>query len=273
MAVKPTHDFSTVGLVLPAPASTSNPGSDQRGATWVGSDGNLYYYDGSVARSVVGVSQLRVRPQAWTDCIGTGAGNIAPYSLNGVSSGTAATQTSDANHPGVIRFTSFTNADSGDRLVTGTNNILLAAGDYFEAVISIVTLTNLTIRIGFIDTINVSDCVDGAYFEIVSTGVATAKTSDNSTRTSAGTTATLSITTWYRLEVEIVSSTSARFRIYNADTGAVVLAEQNITTNIPTGSTRQTGIGIIATNSGTTATALVDVDWLGYERRISALVR
>lgn len=214
------------------------------------------------------VTARRSNPQLFTDLVGTSGGNIAPFALTAISSGTnSAILAPTANHPGVVRLTSSTTANSGGRIMTDATSHLLAAGDYVEVVFTIVTLTNLTLRIGFIDTTTSTDCTDGAYVEVLSTGVATFKTANNSTRTSAGTTATLSTATWYRAEIEVNASNDARCRIYNADTGAVVLAEQTITTNIPGGTNRACGIGIIATNSGTTATALVETDLIGYERR------
>ena len=212
------------------------------------------------------VWKYRQHPQFWTDMVGTSGGHIAPFALTAVSSGTNSAQLSPAkNHPGVVRITSSTTANSGARIMTDVGTFLLGGGEYFEAVVSIVTLTNLTLRIGFIDTTSVTDCTDGVYLEILSTGVATFKTSNNSTQSSAGTTATLSTATWYRVEIEVNASNDARCRIFNSDTGAVVLAEQTLTTNIPTATNRATGAGVIGTNSGTTATALFDLDMIGVE--------
>lgn len=214
------------------------------------------------------VTGLRPNPKLWTDLVGTSSGNIAPYALTAVSSGTNSAILAPANnHPGVIRFTSSTTANSGVRIMTDVGHLLLAAGDYFECIFQIKTLANLTMRIGFIDVTTSADVVDGAYLEVLSTGVATFKTADNSARTSNATTATLSASVWYRVEIEVNASNDARCRIFNSDTGAVVLAEQTNTTNIPGATNRASGAGIIATNSGTTATALVDVDLIGYERR------
>ena len=214
------------------------------------------------------VTGRRTNPTLFTDLVGTNGGNIAPYALTAVSSGTNSAQLAPANnHPGVIRFTSSTTANSGVRIMTDVGHLLLAAGDYFECVFNIVTLTNLTMRIGFIDVTTSADVVDGAYLEVLSTGVASFKTANNSARTTNGTTATLSTATWYRVEIDVNASNDARCRVYNSDTGAVVLAEVTNTTNIPGATNRASGAGIIATNSGTTATALVDVDLIGYERR------
>lgn len=205
----------------------------------------------------------------WTDCMANSTGAIAPFLITAISSGTTSVPSGsvDPNHPGVVRVTSSTTANSGQWFGTANTSLRLAAGDYMETVLKIVTLTNTTIRLGFHDSQTSADAVDGAYFEILNTGVCTFKTANNSTRTSAGTTATLSTATWYRFEVEVKSTTDVRGRIYNADTGAVVLAEQTITTNIPSTSGRECGVTITGTNSTTTSTALYEVDWIGYEKR------
>lgn len=212
---------------------------------------------------------LRKSPTYWTDCLGVdNAGQLAPFTNTLLSSGTqSASNPTTNNHPGILRITSSTSANSGSRLMLNASMMLLQAGDYFECIFSLVTLTNTTIRLGFIDTTSQADCTDGAYFEIASTGVVSTKTANNSTRTTAAPTPTLNVGTWYRGEIEIQSATEARFRIYNSDTAAEVLPEQTITTNIPTTSGRNTGVGLIATNSGTSALDLIDVDWIGYENR------
>lgn len=214
------------------------------------------------------VTRFREHPQMFTDFPGTGAGNMSPWTISLVASGTIAQQApTDGDHPGIIRVTSSTSSNSGAYVNTGLSHLLLMPGDYLECIFSIVTLTNGTFRHGFIDTSSSSDCTDGVYFEIASTGVATFKTANNGSRSSAGTTATLSTATWYRMEIDVNTASDVRGRIYNSDTGAVVLAEQQLTTNIPTASGRNCGPGMIVTNSGTSATAMVDWDLLSYENR------
>lgn len=112
--------------------------------------------------------------------------------------------------------------------------------------------TNRLVRLGYLDTTTHADATDGAYFEI-SGSTASAKTANNGTRTTHGTTATLSLDVPYIFDVEVnAAGTSARFRIYQAQTEAAIY-DQTITTNIPTTSARTFGHGFIATESSTTA--------------------
>jgi len=214
------------------------------------------------------IADLRKSPQAYSDFIGADAAvQSGPFAIVPIGSGTTASNNSPAGHPGILRLSSSTNADSGNVVRSGTNHLLLQPGDYFECIFNIVTLALTTIRVGFLDTVSVADVTDGAYFEIAATGVVSAKTANNGTRTTAPPLPTLALATWYRAEIEIQSATEARFRLFNSDTGALVFPETTIATNIPTAAGRNCGAGIIATNSGTSALALVDLDWMGYENR------
>jgi hypothetical protein len=210
---------------------------------------------------------LRGKSRAFSDLLGSNSGNYAPFISAAIATGTLAVAAAPAaNHMGVIRITSSTTTNSGARIQTDVSAILLDAGDYAEFVFSIVATALTTIRCGFLDTTSVTDTTDGAYLEIVGT-TASFKTANNNTRSTAGATATVAAATWYRAEIEMVTATDVRCRLYNSDTGAVVLAEQTLTTNIPVAAGRATGMGIVVTNSGTTAIDLVDVDLLNYERK------
>ena len=198
---------------------------------------------------------------------------MAPFYAVAISSGTfavAATSTVvTKSHPGVCKFVSSTTTNSGWRVMSDPLALLLGGGESFEFVFNIITLATSTFRFGFIDTITSADCVDGAYLEVASTGVATGKTSSNSTRSSTGTTYTLSAATWYRMKIVVnADATRIDFYIYN-DAGSE-LWTNNLTTNIPTGTGRETGVGVIATNSGTTAVSLVYCDYMAYWGSVAA---
>jgi hypothetical protein len=94
------------------------------------------------------------------------------------------------------------------------------------------------------------------------------KTANNAVRTTSATIATLTVNTWYRCRIEINSNaTQANFYVY--DDSGTLLGSTNITTNIPTAAGRETGAGLVATNSGTTATLLAYFDFMavGYNGR------
>jgi hypothetical protein len=112
--------------------------------------------------------------------------------------------------------------------------------------------TGRTVRMGYHDTATVTDAVDGAYFEVIG-ATASAKTANNSTRTTNATTATLSLDVPYTFEIDVnAAGTSARFRIYSGTNTTPVLDVTN-TANIPTTSARAFGAGIVATEASTTA--------------------
>ena len=137
-------------------------------------------------------------------------------------------------------------------------------GDTFECMFQprVASNTNTTIRIGFRDNVSSSDAVDGAYFELPPGSLAlVGKTSNNSTRSTTATIATLSVNTWYRLRVEINSALNlVTFTVWNE--AGTQLGQQTLSTNIPTTAGREFGHGIVATNVGTSAVLLAYFDYL-----------
>lgn len=115
--------------------------------------------------------------------------------------------------------------------------------------------TGTTVRIGFHDTDTSADATDGAYFEIVA-ATCSAKTANNTARTTAPTTATLSLDVYYTFDIDVnQAGTAARFRVYAGNSSTPVL-DQTITTNIPANTARSFSANLVATNSGTTAVDL-----------------
>lgn len=239
--------------------------------------GAVLVYDNTASRwRVVAVRRrftgdtFRVTPFYATDFLGgatadTGESSYAIWDYAVISSGTQSKVTSGARqHPGVLRTTSSTSANSGGYCRTDASAILLGGGEVAEFVFRIPDLTTLTLRMGFIDTATSADCVDGAYIEIPSTGAAVGKTSNNSTRTTSATIANLSTNTWYRARIVVNKAASAvDFYIYS-DAGDLLGSQQN-TANIPTAAGRETGHGYIATKSGTTAQGCVEMDYMSIE--------
>lgn len=167
-----------------------------------------------------------------------------------------------AHHPGVVHIRSSTTTNSGGKWLTEPVMILLGGKEYFEAIVNPTDIgADTTVRVGFMDTTDHTDNVDGAYFEL-SAGTLKGKTATNSTRSTTGTTYTPSTATWYRLVIMVKSDASrVDFYIYN-DAGTI-LWTNSLTTNIPTAVGRETGAGIVATNVGTTQTYLIHVDYMG----------
>lgn len=227
-------------------------------ATWAAPSGGGGSFDPAA---------LRTRPFAFTDFIGpagadTGEASYAAWDLTLISSGTQAKIAGEPDHPGIIRITSSTTANSGGVFTSDVTGHRFNGGDTFEIGFQIRTSTATTHRFGFRDNTTSSDAVDGAYFELAAGSLAlVGKTSNNSTRSTTATIATLSLNTWYRARVEVNSAiTSVAFTVWN-DAGTQ-LGTQSLTTNIPTAAAREFGHGAIATNSGTVATLLVYYDYM-----------
>lgn len=72
---------------------------------------------------------------------------------------------------------------------------------------------------------------------------------------------TLSLNTWYKLKITVNSNaTSVLGEVFDA--AGTLISSQTITTNIPTAAGRETGVGIVCTESTTTATAMCDLDFI-----------
>ncbi len=260
----PTADSTGALLVLDSKNTTGDP-TGTLGAMYYNSANNKFRcHESSVWWDCVGESGDRDRrkPMYSTDFLDrANVATGAPWLSAAVSSGTTSAQAGAASHPGRVRITSSTTANSGFRYQTDANAILIAGGEATEFVFNIQTLTNGTFRLGFLDSTTSTDAVDGVYLEIPSTGAAVCKTSNNSTRTTSATVATLTTATWYRAKISVNSAaTSATCEIFN-DSGTS-LGTQTNSANIPTAAGRETAHGAIATNSGTVATALIDLDYM-----------
>jgi hypothetical protein len=129
------------------------------------------------------------------------------------------------------------------------------------------------LRFGFHDSTTSADAVDGAYFEVPAGSLnISGKTASNSTRSTTGTAYTLTVNTWYRARL-VVNSNASQVDFYLYNDSGTQLWTNNLTTNIPTGAGRQTGAGLIATNSGTTATLLAYWDWMAVFQNDRAFTR
>lgn len=188
-----------------------------------------------------------------------------PFVFTAISSGTTSNTaiTISPKHPGVYRITSSATANSGGRYQTDVTSILLSGSEESVLIFSPRNLATLTLRGGFLDNINVTDAVDGVYFEVTN-GNLVFKTANNSSRSTSATVAALTSTNWYKVVITLnANATTATIKLY--DDSQVLLGTTSLSTNIPTASGRTLGSGIIATNSGTAITDLCDVDFLSVE--------
>lgn len=198
----------------------------------------------------------------WTDWRAASGNANAPGLFAGaaISSGTNTTALPTGGMAGYndhgVFLRSSTTADGGYRYQTTS-----LVGMYFGGVarkfrcqfLWRTSFTGRTVRTGFLDNNTVADAVDGAYFEI-SGSTCSAKTANNSTRTTHATTITLSLDVAYTFDIEVNAAASeARFRVWGGTDYDTALMDVTITTNIPTTSARAFGAGIVATESSTTA--------------------
>ena len=193
-----------------------------------------------------------------------------PWTMPTLASGSAAPLTGEAEHPGIYRFSSSTSANSGVACRLHNASILLAGSESARLVFRPQTLALTTLRFGFLDTTNHLDAVDGVYVEALA-GTMSGKTASNSVRSTTGTNYLLVTNTWYNVLVELNSDASlATFTLYS-EAGAV-LWTSTLATNIPTAAGRETGSGVLVSNSGTSAVALLDPDYINV-RIARSLVR
>jgi hypothetical protein len=210
----------------------------------------------------------RYTPFYYTDFLGpVGAATLEPeypFDLALLNSGTQAKIAGIASHPGILRISSSTTANSGAYITTDATAFLLAGGEVFEVIFSpqVSSNTNTTLRMGFHDSSTSSAPVDGVYFEMAAGSMNIyGKTASNSTYSTTGTSYTLTVSSWYRALVVLNSNaTQVNFYLYNESGNQ--LWTDSLTTNIPTASGRNTGAGVITTNSGTTATVLTYFDYM-----------
>lgn len=161
-------------------------------------------------------------------------------------------------------------ANSGYRFMTpNVSSGITEAGTAFFGIFAMANaVTDRTVRLGFMDTIDHTDAVDGIYFE-VSAGTMKAKTASNSTRTTSATFVPVHSTV-YACRIVATTTASARFSVWDWVTPGAYLLDVTITTNIPTTTARAFGAGLIATKDDTTGANVAWVDYLGFGTRLPA---
>lgn len=195
---------------------------------------------------------------------------VQPHLLGtAIASGTSTTAvpvlSSNTLYPYGIFLRSSTSANGGFRfqsVLVNTDYFSGVAHKFQSAIMWKTSFTGRTLRIGYHDTQNQNDAVDGAYFEILD-NVVNCKTASNSIRTSVTMTATLSLDVVYVFDIESnVDGTLITYKLINGITGETI-ETRTITTNIPTASTRGFGVGLVATEASTTASDICVIYYAG----------
>jgi hypothetical protein len=194
--------------------------------------------------------------------------NFPWYSL-AISSGTEQPVSGFATHPGIARVFSSTGANSGFYSMVGVTSFLLAGSEVTGCVVRFDTMTASTCYFGFHNATSATRPTNGCFFIISGT---TARgynfaTSGDSTASTYG----LTKFCWYWLNVRIRSDAGMAYYTIKDSVGALVFSD-SLGTKIPTTSGKETGQGIVVTNSGTTAYPLIDLDYMNLRiaRKISA---
>lgn len=184
-----------------------------------------------------------------------------------ISSGAQAQTTSyvTANHPGVIQFSSSTTANSGWRYCIDSTAFVLAGGEETEFIFQTPASIDAgtTIYMGFHDTGAVTAPTDGVWLNIAGATL-DGRAKNNAGPTITGTNYTLSAGTWYRAKI-VLNSDATRADFYLYSEAGTQLWTDNVQANIPTDAGRNTGHGVVATNSGTTSVALIMMDFMSFK--------
>jgi hypothetical protein len=177
-----------------------------------------------------------------------------------ISSGSLNPSVGAPNHPGIIRCGSSTTQYSGGTFYLNGAGLLLAGGETTELVFRVITTTNTTVRFGFQDVFSSTVPVDGAWINIAGTTL-TGKTRSNSVESTTGTSYTITANTWYRAKI-LLNGDATRVDFYLYSEAGTQLWRDYLTTNIPTAAGRETGHGVVATNSGIAGEPLLDLDYM-----------
>jgi len=171
----------------------------------------------------------------------------------------------DVNHPGVILIRSSTAANSGYFYLGGTSTnsalMVINGGEVFNFVFrTMAGFTNTTLRFGFPNTLSVTAPNDGVWLEFLGNSTLQGRTGNAGSLSTTASNFSLSTSTWYHGRVSInEAKTQALFQLYS-EAGSLLWTD-TLSNNIP-GATRTTRPGFIVTNSGTTATDLLCVDYM-----------
>lgn len=186
-----------------------------------------------------------------------------PWTASASASGTMPTATLaiSTDRAGVCTITSSTSANSGYSVVTGTS-IELHGGEAANMVFAPLNNGSSTsFRYGFGDwSSSTVAAANGVYLECTNL-VIDGRTANSSTRSTTGTSYTMTAGTWYHGEIVANAAlTSITFTVY--DMSGTSLWSDTLSTNIPTNALLFHGIR--CSNTGTTALALLHLDMFDF---------
>lgn len=192
--------------------------------------------------------------------------SFSPWFGNAISSGTLAAVNGEANHPGLIQFSSSTTTNSGYYVLMNPVSLLISGDETSEFVFKTPTsiASTATIRFNCQDALTYAAPTDGIWINLANTTL-TGRTASNGSASTTASSYTVSANTWYRATIELnADATLATFKLFS-DNSDTPLWTDTLSTNIPTGSGRNTGHGVLATSSGTSAVPLIIMDYMNLK--------
>jgi len=170
-----------------------------------------------------------------------------------LSSGTAASVLGE-QYMGVMRFSDSTTASGGFQCRTDLNSYFIG-GEKLTFRFKVANRATNVHQFGFSDSTTAADPTDGCWISGANL-VMTAKCKNNAGPTANETTYTLTALTWYTAEIEALSTTQVRFRIYNADK-STLLWSVTVSANVPNTSARVFGVRLSSWETSTDAAAIM----------------
>ena len=222
-------------------------------------NGKVIIPPATASNEAVNLSQLESENNVYLSHEMIVSNNSADFNIASINAGTIGGVAPTINNVGVQRFSSSANANSGIAIRGVTLQNLIKGNEIFTYIFNPLTFINTTSRLGIHDSTTSALPANGIYFEYSGNGDLKTVTENSNTITSQ-TLATLTANTWYKVRFTVnANASSVLFELFNAS--GVLSASTNQTANIPANTTRL-NICAITTNSGTTPTALIDVDFI-----------
>lgn len=227
----------------------------------------LVYPDNSIGVTANDSMHQRKAPYFSCDFVATVA-TQPPWTGSAGASGTftVGNVTQLENRPGIAIINSSVSVNSGYSFVTQTMFALRSGEQTSFLMAPTNNVTTDSIRAGFGDFSSaVVATANGVYFEIAN-GTAKGVTAKTSTRTNTATSYTFTPNIFYHFVLDMnTAGTEATFTIYT-EAGLQVWQEK-ISANIPTSAMFH---GIRASSSGTTAVALLTIDFMDITYNLPA---
>lgn len=219
-----------------------------------------------VSANTANAANFLVSRWQFFDLTGTATGGyVPPQAFNaGTGSYGAGIDLVSQGTNGVFRISSSATLNSGYGVYTSNIGILGQQGLIGRSISRLVaSQTNRLIFDGFHNAITAVTPTNGVYFAINNLTITANAITGGGTLTTLGS-YTSTAGTWLVRDIEYVSSTSARFVVWDLQTGTKYF-DQTITTNVPNLAANLMASSFVAFNNGTSAVALVDFDYIGFD--------